>query len=38
MKKIIGVIMKLPKSMAYKTLGFIHAELKPRYIRMRAVK
>lgn len=34
--KVIGVIMKLPKSIAYYALGIIHAELKPRYIGMRA--
>lgn len=36
--KIIGIITKLPKSIAYKILGLIHAELKPRYIRVRAGK
>lgn len=34
--KIIKVIMKLPKNVAYSILGIVHAELKPRYIRMRA--
>lgn len=34
--KIISAIMKLPKNIAYNALGLIHAELKPRYIRMRA--
>ena len=34
--KVISLIMKLPKKLAYKTLGIIHAELKPRYISMRA--
>lgn len=34
--KIIGVIMKFPRCIAYRVLGIIHAELKPRYIRMRA--
>ncbi|MFV0362676.1 MAG: glycosyltransferase family 8 protein [Suipraeoptans sp.] len=33
--KFIIAIMKLPKNIAYNTLGLIHAELKPRYIRMR---
>jgi lipopolysaccharide biosynthesis glycosyltransferase len=36
--KTIGKIIKLPKFIAYNTLGLIHAELKPRYIRMRAGK
>lgn len=36
--KIIGVITKLPKFIAYRILGLIHAELKPRYIRVRAGK
>lgn len=36
--KTIGIIMKLPKSIAYSVLGLIHAELKPRYIKMRARK
>lgn len=36
--KVIKIIMKLPKSIAYSALGLIHAELKPRYIRMRAGK
>lgn len=36
--KIIGIVMKLPKRVAYDILGIIHAELKPRYIRMRAGK
>lgn len=30
--KIIGAIMKLPKSIAYSALGLIHAELKPKYV------
>lgn len=34
--KIIGLIMKLPKFIAYRILGLIHAELKPRYIRIKA--
>lgn len=34
--KVISLIMKLPKCIAYRILGLIHAELKPRYIRMRA--
>ena len=34
--KVIKVIMKFPKSIAYNTLGLIHAELKPRYIRMKS--
>lgn len=36
--KIIGAIMKLPKSIAYNLLGLIHAELKPKYIKMRSGK
>lgn len=36
--KVIGVIMKLPKSIAYYALGLIHSELKPKYIRMNAGK
>lgn len=35
---MIGVIMKLPKSIAYYTLGIIHAELRPKYIKMNAGK
>ena len=31
-------IMNLPKKLAYNILGIIHAELRPRYIRMRAGK
>ena len=34
--KTIRLIMILPKSLAYYLLGLIHAELKPRYIKMRA--
>lgn len=34
--KVIEAIMKLPKFIAYKALGLIHAELKPKYIRMKA--
>lgn len=34
--KVIGLIMKLPKNISLNTLGLIHAELKPRYIRMKA--
>lgn len=37
-EKIIGLIMKLPKSVAYNLLGFIHAKLKPMYIKVRAGK
>ena len=33
--KVINVILKLPKFIAYRVLGFIHAELKPKYIKMR---
>ena len=33
--KIIKVIMHLPKKLAYSLLGCIHAELKPKYIRLR---
>ncbi|NSE80319.1 glycosyltransferase family 8 protein [Coprococcus comes] len=36
--KVIAIILKLPKGVAYRLLGVIHAELKPRYIRMRAKK
>lgn len=36
--RVIRVIMKLPKRVAYKVLGIIHAELVPRYISMRAEK
>lgn len=36
--KVIKAIMILPKGIAYKALGLIHAELKPRYISMRAGK
>ena len=36
--KVIGVILKIPKSIAYSILGIIHAELKPRYIRMKVGK
>lgn len=32
---VIKVVMVLPKRVAYDVLGFIHAELKPRYSRMR---
>lgn len=34
--KIITLINKLPKCMAYRILGLIHSELKPIYIRMKA--
>ena len=34
--KIIKAIMLLPKHLAYSILGLIHAELKPKYTRMRA--
>lgn len=34
--KVIGIIEKLPKSVANEILGFFHSELKPRYIRMKA--
>lgn len=36
--KVIKAIMILPKGIAYKALGLIHAELKPKYISMRAGK
>ena len=36
--KVISLIMKLPKKLAYNALGLIHAELKPKYISMRAGK
>ncbi|WP_347995743.1 glycosyltransferase family 8 protein [uncultured Eubacterium sp.] len=36
--KLISVILKLPKTIAFETLGLIHAELRPRYIKMRAKK
>lgn len=35
---IIGLILHLPKSIAYSVLGLIHAELKPKYIRIVAGK
>ena len=35
-EKIIKLILKLPKNIAYIILGIIHAELKPRYIKMKA--
>ena len=34
--KVIKAIRILPKGIAYKALGLIHAELKPKYISMRA--
>ena len=34
--KVISVINKFPKSISYWLLGFIHSELRPRYIKMRA--
>ena len=34
--KIINLLMKLPKKIAYSILGIIHSELKPKYIRMRS--
>ncbi|WP_337935639.1 glycosyltransferase family 8 protein [Jutongia sp.] len=36
--KMIGLVMKLPRNIAHWILGIIHAELKPRYIKMRAGK
>lgn len=36
--KLISAILKLPKFLSYSILGFIHAELRPRYIKMRAGK
>lgn len=36
--KVIAMIMRLPKPVAYRLLGLIHAELKPKYIRMRSGK
>lgn len=36
--KIIGLIMKLPKDISYRCLGFIHAELKPQYIKLKSGK
>ena len=32
------VITQVPDKWAYRALGIIHAELKPRYIKMRARK
>ena len=34
--KVIKTVMLLPNKVAYFILGIIHAEIKPRYIRMRA--
>lgn len=34
--RIVFLIMKLPKCIAYNILGYIHAELKPKYMRMKA--
>jgi len=34
--KIIGIIDILPKKLSYALLGFIHSEVKPLYIRIRA--
>lgn len=34
--RVIRMIMLLPNRIAYVILGYIHAELKPRYIKMRA--
>lgn len=34
--RVIGMIMKLPKPIAYRVLGFIHSEAKPLYIKLRA--
>ncbi len=34
--KIIKIIHVFPDKIAYRILGFIHAELKPRYVRMKA--
>ena len=36
--KVIGVIDKLPSGISHKVLGFIHSELKPLYIRLKATK
>lgn len=33
--KIIRSFLRLPQKFAYKILGLVHAELKPKYIRMR---
>lgn len=35
--KVIGLISKFPKCIAYNVLGLIHADLRPRYIRIKAV-
>jgi len=34
--RVIGIILKLPKPIAYKILGFIHSEAKPLVIRLKA--
>lgn len=36
--RVIRILTKLPDKWAYRALGIIHAELKPRYIKMRARK
>ena len=35
-EKAVAALMRLPKRLAYDALGLIHAELRPRYMRMRA--
>lgn len=34
--KFISIILKLPKSIAYRLLGFIHSEIKPLYTRLKS--
>lgn len=36
--KIIGIIMKLPNTLAYSILGLIHSEIKPFAIRLKSKK
>lgn len=36
--KVIKMLMKLPKKLAYSLLGFIHAVLKPQYTRLKAAR
>lgn len=33
---IVGVVQKLPNKIGYSILGFVHAQLKPMYIRIKA--
>lgn len=34
--KVIGILEKLPKTVAFRILGLIHSTLKPKYIRLKA--